>query len=89
MPHVTDKNKVISDITEWKEQLVMPDLQANCSGSCSLGAFIKKLMKSAQSGDLLLWPSCHRCIRKTSFSYGLRGYADELSSGTGRYDGSL
>ena len=41
MPHVTDKNKVISDITEWKEQLVMPDLQANCS-SCSLGAFYQK-----------------------------------------------
>ena len=25
MPHVTEDNKVISDITEWKSQLVMPE----------------------------------------------------------------
>ena len=31
MPHVTADNKVISDITEWRDQLVMPDLEANCS----------------------------------------------------------
>ena len=24
MPHVTEDNKVIKDITEWKDQLVMP-----------------------------------------------------------------
>ena len=24
MPHVTDENKVISEITEWKDQLVKP-----------------------------------------------------------------
>ena len=26
MPHVTDKTKVIDDITEWKEQLTIPDM---------------------------------------------------------------
>ena len=31
MPHVTEDNKVIDDITEWKEQLVIPDIVGQCS----------------------------------------------------------
>ena len=30
MPHVTEDNKVIDDITEWKEQLVIPDIVGQC-----------------------------------------------------------
>ena len=54
MPHVTDKNKVISDITEWKEQLVMPDLQANCSDPALWEPFIKKADEIRANGDLVM-----------------------------------
>ena len=31
MPHITKDNKVIPDITKWKETLKVPDLKANCT----------------------------------------------------------
>ena len=31
MPHVTDNDKVIPDITKWRDYLKVPDLVANCS----------------------------------------------------------
>lgn len=30
MPHVTEENKVLPDITEWREYVKIPDLVANC-----------------------------------------------------------
>ena len=31
MPHVTDTDKVIPDVTRWRDYLKVPDLEANCS----------------------------------------------------------
>lgn len=31
MPHVTDENKVCSDVTSWRDSVKVPDLVANCS----------------------------------------------------------
>jgi len=31
MPHVTDTDKVIPDVTKWRDYLKVPDLAANCS----------------------------------------------------------
>lgn len=43
MPHVTKQNKVINDITKWREQLVMPDLAANCSDPEQWKPFVEKV----------------------------------------------
>ena len=53
MPHVTAENKVIKDITEWREQLVMPDLEANCSDPELWKPFIEQA-KAARGEDKLL-----------------------------------
>ena len=54
MPHVTNDNKVISDITEWKDQLVMPDLEANCSDPALWEPFIKQAEEIRAKGDLVM-----------------------------------
>ena len=53
MPHVTAENKVIKDITEWKDQLVMPDLEANCSDPELWKPFIEQA-EAARGEDKLL-----------------------------------
>lgn len=54
MPHVTAENKVIKDITEWKDQLVMPDLLANCSDEEAWKPFMEKAEEIKASGSLLM-----------------------------------
>lgn len=54
MPHVTNDNKVISDITKWKEQLVMPDLEANCSDPELWKPFIKQAEELRAKGELVM-----------------------------------
>ena len=54
MPHVTADNKVISDITEWRDQLVMPDLEANCSDPALWEPFIQKAEEIRARGELAM-----------------------------------
>ena len=54
MPHVTADNKVITDITEWRDQLVMPDLEANCSDPALWEPFIQKAEEIRAKGDLVM-----------------------------------
>ena len=54
MPHVTNDNKVISDITEWRDQLVMPDLEANCSDPALWEPFIKQAEELRAKGELVM-----------------------------------
>lgn len=54
MPHVTADNKVISDICEWKDQLVMPDLQANCSDPALWEPFEKQAEELRAQGKLVM-----------------------------------
>ena len=54
MPHVTEENKVISDICEWKEQLKMPDLMANCSDPELWKPFKEKADEIKASGNLFM-----------------------------------
>ena len=54
MPHVTADNKVISDITEWRDQLVMPDLEANCSDPALWEPFIQKADEIRARGELVM-----------------------------------
>lgn len=54
MPHVTEDTKVIKDITEWRDQLVMPDLEANCSDPALWEPFIQKADEIRARGDLVM-----------------------------------
>lgn len=54
MPHVTNDNKVIKDITNWREELVMPDLEANCSDPELWKPFIEKAEEIKASGKLFM-----------------------------------
>lgn len=54
MPHVTEQNKVIKDITEWKDQLVMPDLEANCSQPEQWEPFIKQAEELRAKDQLVM-----------------------------------
>ena len=49
MPHVTESNKVISDICEWKEQLKMPELLENCSDPALWEPFKEKAQEIRES----------------------------------------
>lgn len=54
MPHVTESNKVISDICEWKEQLKMPELLENCSDPALWEPFKEKAQEIRESGKLFM-----------------------------------
>ena len=54
MPHVTEDNKVITDITEWKDQLVMPDLEANASDPALWEPFKEKVAELKKTGNLVM-----------------------------------
>lgn len=54
MPHVTESNKVISDICEWKEQLKMPELLENCSDPALWAPFKEKAREIKESGKLFM-----------------------------------
>ncbi len=54
MPHVTAENKVIKDITQWRDELVMPDLEANCSDPALWEPFIKQAEEIREKGDLVM-----------------------------------
>ncbi len=54
MPHVTAENKVIKEITEWKDDLVMPDLAANCSDPAQWEPFIKQAEELRAKDQLVM-----------------------------------
>ena len=54
MPHVTAENKVIKDIINWREELVMPDLEANCSDPELWKPFAEKAEEIKASGNLFM-----------------------------------
>ena len=57
MPHVTEANKVISDICEWKKQLKMPELLGNCSDPAFWAPF-KKKHRRLRKVENFLWLLC-------------------------------
>ena len=54
MPHVTADNKVIKDITEWKNQVQIPDLLANCSDPAQWEPFEKQVEEIREKGQLVM-----------------------------------
>ncbi len=77
MPHVTESNKVISDICEWKEQLKMPDFWKTVQIRLSGEPFGKS---SGNPGKRKAFYGIYanRSVWTASLSYGIWGYADEF-----------
>lgn len=43
MPHITPDNRAITDITEWKNEIKIPDLAANCSDEALWKPYLERL----------------------------------------------
>jgi len=54
MPHVTDKNKVIKDITAWRDIVEVPDLIANCSLESIWEPYIKRVEEVDRENNLVM-----------------------------------
>jgi hypothetical protein len=54
MPHVTAENKVIKDITRWRDFAKVPDLIANCSAAEAWAPYLERASKIDRSENLLM-----------------------------------
>lgn len=54
MPHVTETNKVIPDITEWKDYLKIPDIVKECSDPALWEPYIKQAEEYRAEGKILM-----------------------------------
>lgn len=54
MPHVTAENKVIKDITKWREQVSIPDVAKYCSGEEQWAPFMENLNKIDRNENMVM-----------------------------------
>lgn len=66
MPHVTQENKVIKDITRWRDYVHAPDIIANCSDGAAWADFRAKMRELAGDERLVagfmgtgIFEQCH------------------------------
>ena len=62
MPHVTESNKVIDDITEWKSQVKIPDIVGECSDPALWEPFKQKAQEIKDSRKSLYGIYAYRCF---------------------------
>ena len=54
MPHVTEANKVIKDITSWRDFVKVPDLIANCSADELWEPYLKRVEEVDRENYLVM-----------------------------------
>ncbi len=54
MPHVTELNKVIPEITSWREFVKVPDLVANCSDSALWEPYLERINAVDRENELVM-----------------------------------
>lgn len=54
MPHVTEENKVIKDVTCWRDFVKVPDLIANCSAAELWEPYLERAAKVDRNESLLM-----------------------------------
>ncbi|SHI20986.1 Uroporphyrinogen decarboxylase (URO-D) [Sporobacter termitidis DSM 10068] len=54
MPHVTEENKVIKDITEWRKYAAVPDLIANCSDDSLWAPYLQRVAEVDRNENLVM-----------------------------------
>ena len=69
MPHVTQENKVIKDITRWHDYVHAPDIVANCSDDALWEPFRTRAMENAGDSKLVtgfiptgIFEQCHNLM---------------------------
>ncbi|MBQ8929886.1 MAG: uroporphyrinogen decarboxylase (URO-D) [Oscillospiraceae bacterium] len=99
MPHVTEANKVVRDITCWRDFTKVPDLIANCSAEEAWGPYLERAAKVDRSESLLMMFAPTGVFERTHFLMGFEdtflnimleeeAFADlEAAIGEYRYNG--
>ena len=54
MPHVTEANKVIKDVTSWRDFTKVPDLIANCDNSAVWEPYLQRVADAKKDGGLVM-----------------------------------
>jgi len=99
MPHVTEENKVIKDITRWRDFTKVPDLIANCSALELWEPYLERAAKVNREESLLMMFAPTGLFERTHFLMGFEdtfinlmteeeAFADlEAAIGEYRYNG--
>ena len=70
MPHVTEENKVVRDITCWREFTKVPDLIANCSAEDLWAPYFERVAKVDRGENLLMMFAPTGLFERTHFLMG-------------------
>ena len=70
MPHVTEENKVVRDITCWREFTKVPDLIANCSAEDLWAPYFERVAQVDRGENLLMMFAPTGLFERTHFLMG-------------------
>ncbi|NLM84428.1 MAG: uroporphyrinogen decarboxylase (URO-D) [Clostridiales bacterium] len=54
MPYVTEENKVIKDITRWREYVTIPDVEKHCSDKALWEPYLKRIAEVDRENNLVM-----------------------------------
>jgi hypothetical protein len=83
------ENKVIKDITKWREQVQIPDVIANCSSEGAVGAVYGYAGKIDRNENLVMAFMPTGVFERLHFLMGFEDTADEFPAGARGNDGTL
>jgi hypothetical protein len=75
MSHVTEENKVVRDITCWRDFTKVPDIIANCSAESDWGPYLERAAKIDRGESLLMMFAPTGIFERLHF---LMGFEDTL-----------
>ncbi|MDR0812975.1 MAG: uroporphyrinogen decarboxylase (URO-D) [Oscillospiraceae bacterium] len=75
MPHVTELNKVIKDVTDWRSFTKVPDLIANCSDNALWEPYLERAAQIDRGENLLMMFAPTGLFERLHF---LMGFEDTL-----------
>ncbi len=75
MPHVTELNKVVKDVTDWRSFTKVPDLIANCTDMALWEPYLERAAAVDRSEDLLMMFGPTGVFERLHF---LMGFEDTL-----------
>ena len=70
MPHVTEENKVVRDVTCWREFTKVPDLIANCSAEDLWAPYFERVAQVDRGENLLMMFAPTGLFERTHFLMG-------------------
>ena len=89
MPHVTAENKVIKDVTSWRDFVKVPDLIANCSADELWEPYLKRVEAVDRENSLVMAFAPTGVFERLPFFDGLRGHVHQFHDGAGGDEGPV